>query len=995
MWKRLRYPVLCVMALVLFQSSPTVLLGVFPGLATASGAEPIVYYPFDKLEDIVVDASGSGNDGMLNGGVQFVEAGYTKGCFAFNGSDSYVSLDRPIQNDFTIMAWIQTSTNGAAGTQAYQGTGLFWSDVSGVANDFVIAVLGSRFSFFVGNPDTSVNSNGTIVTGDWVHVAAVRDTASGTNSICINGVLDNSVSHSNVNALTAQQLLVIGANTLDGRFYNGLIDEVKVYDVALTEGEIETAMRAGLGKELASEPNPASEKVDVPRDVVLAWAPGQFAASHDVYFGTSFDDVNTATRANPMGVLASQGQAEASYDPEGLLAFGQTYYWRIDEVNAPPDNTIYTGEVWSFTAEPLTYTIENVVVTASTTSSPNEGPERVIDGSGLSPNGQHSNNQNHMWLGNPVGSEPVWIQFDFDKTYKVVEMHLWNYNMAFEAWLGLSAKDVTIEYTSDGTDWTTLGDFVLPQGPAVATYEGIVLDVGGIAAQALRINIHSNYGTQKSYGLSEVRFAYKPVQAREPEPADGATGLEPEVTLSWRAGREAASHQVYLSTDPNAVADGTALIDTVTTRSYDLGTLDLGMTYYWKINEVNEAETPSVWAGDVWTLTVEDYVSVEGFETYNDEDNQIFNVWSDGYENNANGSLIGHADPPFAEQVIVHSGEQSAPLYYDNTGTATISEATLTFGGPQDWTVGGAQTLVLYFRGALENTGGQLYLKVNGTRVDHGDTAALTAPLWQPWGIDLASLGNAARSVTSLTVGVSGTGAGLVYLDDIRLYRVAPPVPEEPVDPGTANLVAYYAMENNLTDGSGNGYNGTPVMSPGYGPGPTGYGTALVLDGVSSYVELPVGALIGSLTDSTFAMWVNYSGQGNPWQRLFDFGSGTSRYFFICPARGSDGTLLFEMNGPGAGTNLVPAPFALPAGWHHVAGVVDSATMEMRLYFDGALVGQGPTDTLPSDIGETTQNWLGRSQYSADPYFDGSLDDFRIYNRALSAGELRYLVGAR
>jgi hypothetical protein len=69
--------------------------------------------------------------------------------------------------------------------------------------------------------------------------------------------------------------------------------------------------------------------------------------------------------------------------------------------------------------------------------------------------------------------------------------------------------------------------------------------------------------------------------------------------------------------------------------------------------------------------------------------------------------------------------------------------------------------------------------------------------------------------------------------------------------------------------------------------------------------------------------------------------------------------------------------------------------MEMRLYLDGDLVAQAPTDTLPSDVGETTQNWLGRSQYVADPYFDGALDDFRIYDRALSAGEIRYLVGDR
>ncbi|MBN1509362.1 MAG: discoidin domain-containing protein, partial [Sedimentisphaerales bacterium] len=778
-----------------------------------------------------------------------------------------------------------------------------------------------------------------------------------------------------------------GAGVLSAVNFTGSIAEVRIHDGVLSPSDIAFNFVHKPGQPIARNSSPGKGQTDVPRDAVLSWTASESAVAHDVYFGTSFDDVNAAGRANPLGVLAGQGQTDTTFNPDGLLEFGQTYYWRIDEVNAPPDSTIFTGEVWSFTTEPVTYTIENVVATASTTSAAGEGPERVVDGSGLSPNGQHSNNQAHMWLGNPVGSEPVWIQFDFDKIYKLMEMRLWNYNMAFEAWLGLSAKDVTIEYTSDGTDWTSLGDFALPQGPAVATYEGTVLDLGGIAAQALRINIHSNYGTQKSYGLSEVRFSYLPVQAREPEPADGTIDLEPEVVLSWRPGREAASHEVYLSTDPNAVAEGTALVDTVTDSTYDAGTLDLGATYYWKINEVNEAATPSAWEGALWSFATRPYITIDDFESYSEEeDNQIFDVWIDGYENNANGSLIGHDNPPYVEESIVLSGEQSGPLYYDNTGTATISEATRTFDGAQDWTLAGAQMLVVYFRGSLGNNAGQLYAKVNGTRVDYpGGTDALTAPLWQQWNISLASLGNAAKNVTSFTVGVSGSGKGLAYFDDIRLYRVAPPLPEEPVDPGTANLVAYYAMENNLTDGSGNGYDGTPVMSPSYGPGPTGYGTALVLDGVASYVELPIGALTGSLTDATLGMWVDFSGQGGAWQRIFDFGSGTNRYFFICPARGGDGALLFEVNGPGGGTNLCPAPFTLPSGWHHVAGVIDSANMELRLYFDGALAGQAPTDTLPSDIGETTQNWLGRSQYTADAYFDGSIDDFRIYNRALSA----------
>jgi len=77
---------------------------------------------------------------------------------------------------------------------------------------------------------------------------------------------------------------------------------------------------------------PIPRALEIPRDVVLSWTSPQSAETHDVYFGTSFDDVSHASRDNSLGVLVSQSQATTTYDPPGLLEFGQTYYWRIDEV---------------------------------------------------------------------------------------------------------------------------------------------------------------------------------------------------------------------------------------------------------------------------------------------------------------------------------------------------------------------------------------------------------------------------------------------------------------------------------------------------------------------------------------------------------------------------------------------------------------------------------------------------------------------------------------
>ena len=137
------------------------------------------------------------------------------------------------------MAWIKADKPGLAGTQAYQGTGLIWSDVAGAANDFVFALLEKKLSFFCGNPDTSVNSVNDVVTGDWVHIAATRDLKAGEISVYINGKKDKSIAHGNKGSLNALPTIAIGGNVLDNRYYTGLMDEVKIFDTALSEQEIQ------------------------------------------------------------------------------------------------------------------------------------------------------------------------------------------------------------------------------------------------------------------------------------------------------------------------------------------------------------------------------------------------------------------------------------------------------------------------------------------------------------------------------------------------------------------------------------------------------------------------------------------------------------------------------------------------------------------------------------------------------------------------------------
>ena len=235
----------------------------------------------------------------------------------------------------------------------------------------------------------------------------------------------------------------------NGEVFLGDMDEVCIFNRALSLEEISLVM-AGYGGDAASNPSPKDGATDVPQDVVLSWDPLETAATRDVYFGTAYDDVNDAGRASPGDVLAGQGQTATTFEPADL-EYGQTYYWRIDEVNGTPDATVFKGDVWSFTVEPYAYPITNIKATAST-SQTNMGPGKTIDGSGLNPNDEHSADMTQMWMSTMTPMN--WIQYEFDKAYKLHELWVWNSNSLIESSMGLGAKKVKIEYSLDGNAWT-------------------------------------------------------------------------------------------------------------------------------------------------------------------------------------------------------------------------------------------------------------------------------------------------------------------------------------------------------------------------------------------------------------------------------------------------------------------------------------------------------------------------------------------------------------
>jgi hypothetical protein len=265
-------------------------------------------------------------------------------------------------------------------------------------------------------------------------------------------------------------------------------------------------------------------------------------------------------------------------------------------------------------------------------------------------------------------------------------------------------------------------------------------------------------------------------------PANGAVDVSQTPVLTWVPGVFADTHEIYFGTDSTSLElKGSGNLGS---ENYEPGQLEWNTTYYWRVDEANNANANSPWTGPLWSFTTANFLIIDDMESYNDLDpadpasNRIFLAWIDGFGDPTNGSLIGYENPPFAEQSIVHSGSQSMPFAYDNA--AGKSEATLTLASNRDWTVKGVDTLTIWFRGESANAAETMYVMLNGSAsVDNDDPVATQATTWTEWNIDLqafADQGVNLANVTSITLGLGSVtgGTGMLYFDDIRLYPPAP-----------------------------------------------------------------------------------------------------------------------------------------------------------------------------------------------------------------------------
>ena len=698
-------------------------LGMCLVMTSSVEAELLGWWRFDEGTGTTAsDTSGKHNHGTLQGGPKWV-AGKIGGALEFNGTDSMIDIpyspDMTPSTGTTMAAWVfPTDTTRSCIVGQFEGYGM-------------ALMTGLQLKSVIWGADW-ILSDVTIPMQEWSHVAMTWDVTGSERMIFLNGERvgqrgDAAVPH-------VQNNLGIGlwvgwpAAWGDDSFM-GIIDDVQVHDLVLTESELLVMMK-GEGYPYALAPKPPDGTLYEDTWVTLSWSAGDYTVSHDVYLGDNYDDVSNATpdsevfRGNQVTTFYVAGFPGFAY-PDGLVP-GTTYYWRIDEVNEANPESPWKGDVWSFSIPPKT----------AYNPAPADGAEFV-----------DPNTVTLSWTGG-FGAilHTVYFGDDFDEVNN--------------ATVGVPAGMTT--YSPGPLEREKVYYWRVDEFDAVATHKG------------------------------DVWCFTTPGAVGNPQPSYGATDVAMNTILSWMPADIAASHQLYFGTNKEAVRNADTSSPeykgskALGAESYDPGLLEPDTVYCWRVDEVDGQG--NTLKGPPWIFTTGHFLLIDDFEGYTDDDTAgeaIWQTWIDGFGIPDNGAQVGYLMPPYAEQTIVHGGSQSMPLLYVNEAGVTNSEASMTLTVLRDWTAASVSELSLWFRGASDSAAEPLYIAISNSAgapaiVANDDPGAVAVRSWTQWsiplqaftdqGINLSNVDKIAIGVGSIG-GAAAGGSGTMYIDDIRLYR--------------------------------------------------------------------------------------------------------------------------------------------------------------------------------------------------------------------------------
>jgi hypothetical protein len=565
----------------------------------------------------------------------------------------------------------------------------------------------------------------------------------------------------------------------------------------------------------------------------------------------------------------------------------------------------------------------------------------------------------------------------------------------------------------------------------------IGFDISGVELpfepRAIRILGLDNGGEAPGFDIASVRARICTdcsEAACNPIPVDGAENVPIDAILSWSTGQSAEKHIVHFGTDLTnigASAGGPSeppqLQDA---NTFDPGDLELGTTYYWRIDEVNDQ---NVRPGEVWSFTTIDHFVVDDFEQYNLLTDPNRNWISDTWKN-INVSL--------STQYAHKCGKKSMiiPLLDYHTAEYTV-ETVRTFNPPQDWTATGAKALELFFSDQTINSHALIYIALNdGNNEDivlyPRDSNDITNDIWHPWRIDLQEFQDIDLSnIESMELGFypapnypSGGGNGNFFFDDIRLYTSR--CLEENISNADFNsdcLVNFVDLEEMTSNWLDTGYKVYPVAAPNapvawyefeyYANDSVGtahgrtvskttytngvYGRAISFDGYEGAVEITNAADTFSKisTAITIAFW--QKGADSPYHTdtlfcsNYTYGGDDPAIAINLGCWRRPGIYHWACGSPWSFDNKLSGYHRYPVEWfgrwNHWAFTKDAVAGTMQIFLNGVLYDSRTGAYSP--ISGINSFKIGNGWYGG---YDGLIDDFRIYDYALTQPEIAYVA---
>ncbi len=736
----------------------------------------------------------------------------------------------------------------------------------------------------------------------------------------------------------------------------------------------------------ASGPRPGNGEVDINHKTLLKWSAGQSATTHNLFFGTDATAVENATTASPefKGNIALGNE---SYDPTGggELAWDTNYYWRVDEVNDLEADSPWTGSVWSFRTA-------NYLILEDFEDYNDEPPDRVfetwIDGFGGSTNGS-------------ISGYPYPVFADGEHFCETSIIHGGLQSMPFFYDNNMKYSEVTKTLVGTDRDWTQYGVKALN-----LWYYGHIQSQGSFVEGPAGTYTITGAGADIWGGYDECHFAWKILNSGATEIIAKVSAPTGQNLNDWAK----TGVMIRESLDPNSPLVFMCLSNTQ------------GISFQYRskpADDMEHVQLANVSERPQWLRLTKD---IAGTFT--------------GYHANDVGGAPGAWVQVGSEEI-----QMNTPCYIGMANTshqayvpATVVFSNITTTGAVSGTIWTNQDI-----GIQSNAPERMYVMIKDgagqmATVYNPNLNAANVTAWTQWGqygqgIALSeftavnpSLNLANIDSISLGLGTRGNttqpgGSGLMFIDDIGLYKprcvyqLVKPVNDysnncvvdmpdleiltdnwlksnwqvTPETPSTTGLVGYYRLENNAQDSSGQGHHGDANNAPTYVAGQTGQG--MMFNGSNQYVDLGTWDPSAGTGQLTVALWANWNGLSGLYQGLIGKRNiyANADMMWQIEANVDAGALGFFR----AGSTPDDGDFVLPIGqWTHVAATFDGTTA--TFYINGSATGSGDF-SFGSDTEATVV--FGACEANGGNPFNGALDEVRLYNRALSQGEVASLAG--